>query len=171
MSALQHPCFVKQDSLSLSGDALIELIKAVHEKNLPFRFRAEGCSMSPFVKNGDIITISPLSKSSVGHGDIVAFVHPRTATPFVHRIIKKEDGFMRIRGDRSTIEDGLIPELNILGPVTRIERDGKNIHFGLGVEKYIIAMLSERNLLVGLLNILSGMRRAVNGIFCKGKHE
>ena len=47
----------KTEGLSLSGYVLIELMKAVLEKNVPFRFRGKGFSMSPFIRDGDVITI------------------------------------------------------------------------------------------------------------------
>jgi signal peptidase I len=151
----------------LSGEALIDLIKAVLEKEASFRFRAKGFSMSPFVKDGDIITIAPRQKSPVRRGDIVAFVHPLTGKPIVHRVIKKEGAFLRIRGDRLQAEDGLIPESNILGIITEIERAGRRIYLGLGFERYLIALLSERALLSGLMFKLANLRRAIRDLIKK----
>jgi hypothetical protein len=168
MADLHQPCPLKGKGLSLSGDALIELMKAVHAKNLPFRFHAEGFSMSPFLKDGDIITVSPLGESILCRGDIVAFVHPLTKKPVVHRIMLKEGGFLKIRGDSASSDDGLIPEANILGRVTTVERCGKKKYLGLGPEKYLIALLSDRSLLTGLLSKLSGIRNAVRSKFKRG---
>jgi signal peptidase I len=167
MSEHQRPELIKKDELPLSGEALIELITAVHEKGASFKFRAKGFSMSPFVKCGDIITISPTKKSAVGRGDIVAFVHPESGKPIVHRVIRKESAAFRIRGDSLHIDDGLIPESAILGKVAKIERDGQKVYLGLGVERYIIAFFSERSQLRSLISGLSGLRRLVRSGFKK----
>ena len=45
--------------LSLSGEALIELMRAVLARGLPFRFAARGFSMAPFIRDGDVISVSP----------------------------------------------------------------------------------------------------------------
>jgi hypothetical protein len=147
----QGPRPTNQDCPTISGEELIELMKAVHGKNAPFRFRAGGFSMNPFIKDGDIITISPQGQTPAGRGDIVAFLHPVTGKLLVHRIIGNDGSFMRLRGDNATIEDGLVPLPDILGKVIRVERDGEDVCLGLGIEKHIISKLSERSLLSGLL--------------------
>jgi signal peptidase I len=167
MTDLRRPCLSRQNCLSLSGEALIELIRAVHEKDSPFRFRAEGFSMSPFLKEGDIITIAPLRQSPVRRGDIVAFIHPNTEKPVVHRVVRKEGASLKIRGDNALNGDGFIPASSILGKVTRVERKGRKIYLGLGVERYIIALLSERSLLTGLMFRLSNIRRAIRNAIKK----
>jgi hypothetical protein len=43
--------------------------------------------------------------------------------------------------------DGLIPSANIQGYVTCVERDGKKIWWGSGPERYLIALMSQRDLL------------------------
>lgn len=53
---------IKEGGLSLSGKNLAELIQAVIAKGNPFRLKVKGFSMSPFIKDGDTITISPLSR-------------------------------------------------------------------------------------------------------------
>ncbi len=68
----------KGGELKLSGPDLIELLQAVLDKGVPFRFRAKGFSMTPFIKDGDVITIFPLEGSRPRLGDIVAFTHPVT---------------------------------------------------------------------------------------------
>ena len=171
MTDLQRPQLIKKEGITIPGAVLIELIKAVLEKNKSFRFRANGFSMSPFVKNGDIITISPLQNSPFRPGDIVAFFHPVTGKPFVHRVIWKKGSSLRIRGDSLLSDDGLIPESNIFGKVTKVERDGENIYLGLGIEKYLIALLSGKSLLRGLLHKLSHIRRIAKNAIKRLPHE
>jgi hypothetical protein len=161
MTDLNSPCLMKMEGMVLSGETVIELIKAVHEKNMPFRFRAGGFSMCPFIKDGDVITVSPRRNTPLGPGNIVAFVHPKAGGLIIHRIIEKQGTFFKIRGDSMQTDDGLIPDSSILGIVSRVERDGKNIYLGLGFEKYLISALSGKSLLAGLTNTLYRIRQSV----------
>jgi hypothetical protein len=134
--------------LPLSGTALAELMRAVLSKGVPFRFRAKGWSMSPFLRDGDVITISPLGGAVPGVGEVVAFVHREANKPVVHRIIARRGADCLIRGDNLPgAGDGLVPRGNILGRVARVDRDGRKVWLGLGPERFLIAFLSR----VGLL--------------------
>ncbi len=141
---------VTKENFYISGKDLTGLIKAVHEKGLPFRFRAGGFSMAPFVKDGDIITVIPKNTGRICCGDIVAFVHPVTERLVVHRVLSENGKDFIIRGDNTSSGDGPIPASNILGIVSRVERKGKAVSLGLGVEKRLIALLSEKSLLIRL---------------------
>ena len=74
---------------SLSGKALEEFLRAVLAKGASFRFEARGLSMHPFIKDQEVITISPVQRSRLYCGDVVAFCHPETGRLTVHRIVKK----------------------------------------------------------------------------------
>jgi phage repressor protein C with HTH and peptisase S24 domain len=95
--------------LSLSGAALTELLTAVLAKGKAFRFRARGWSMSPFVRDGDVITVSPLRGRRPETGAIVAFVHPGTGRVAVHRIVDAGPGGYLVRGDNTDSADGILP--------------------------------------------------------------
>ena len=142
---------VKRSELSLSGPALVQLLRAVLGKGAPARFRAKGFSMSPFIKNEDVVTISPLQHKRPGLGDIIAFVHPETEGLCIHRIVRKKDGIYVTKGDNISETDECVPRENILGFVTRVERDGKEVFLGLGPERFLIAFLGRRGLLLPLI--------------------
>ena len=61
---------------NISEVGLVEIIKAVFEKGFLLRFSAKGISMSPFIKDGDVITISQISNTKAQFGDIVAYIIP-----------------------------------------------------------------------------------------------
>ena len=82
--------------------------------------------MSPFIKDGDVLTISPLS-SSPGIGDVVAFIYPETGRLVIHREIGKKGGSYLIKGDNALETDGLVHKENIFGFVKRVERKGKKV--------------------------------------------
>jgi signal peptidase I len=117
----------KDGGISLSGNAVLALLSAVHEKGAGFRFRAPGISMYPTIRDGDIITLSPLNGIKPVTGDIVGFRHPDTGKLIVHRIIKISSDSFLAKGDNSRDTDGVTPILNILGVVTSVERNGTHL--------------------------------------------
>ncbi len=143
---------VKRGELALSGQALLDLTQAALAKGAQFRFCAKGLSMYPFIKDGDLITISPLSDAPLRPGDIVAFVRLRTGKLVVHRVIRRMGDFFFIKGDNNTPGDGeIVPRAKILGCVTKVERNGKEMLLGFGPERLLIAFLNRRSLLAKFL--------------------
>jgi signal peptidase I len=156
MADLPHtnPTFYKCEGgiLSLSGPALLDFLRAVLSKRVPFRFTARGFSMVPFIKDSDVITVSLCTANEIRFGDIVAFVNPCNERLAVHRVIGISKDAWLIKGDNTPEPDGLIPITGVLGCVTGVQRAGQRIQFGLGIERIIIAFLSRRGWLVSFLN-------------------
>jgi hypothetical protein len=142
---------VKGSELSLSGPALVQLLRAVLGKGVPARFRAKGFSMSPFIKNEDVVSLSPLKDASPSVGDVIAFVTQGTDKLRVHRVVGKKGDLWVTKGDNSSEADESVPIETILGFATRVERDGKEVFLGLGPERFLIAFLGGRGLLLPLL--------------------
>jgi signal peptidase I len=141
----------KNGELKLSGSDLVEMLRAVLDKGASLRFRAKGFSMSPFIKDNDIITVSPLTDVSIRSGDVAAFIHPEMKKLVIHRVVGKKGECFHIKGDNIPDTDEVIPVTNIMGRVTRVERNGKVISFGLGPERFLIAFLTRIGLLSHLL--------------------
>ncbi len=114
------------DEIPLSSAALIALLSAVHEKGADFRFRATGMSMYPTIRDGDIITVSPLLRVEPSAFDIVAFRHPANQKLIVHRIIALSPDSFLAKGDNSE-PDGTIPRSHLLGVITKVERNGSSL--------------------------------------------
>ena len=142
---------LKGSDLSLSGRALVELLRAVLRKGMPARFQAKGFSMSPFIRDKDVVTLSPLKGKRPGLGNIIAFVHPETGGLCIHRIVRQKDGIYVAKGDNISEADECVPTESILGFATRVERNGKQVFLFLGPERYLIAFLNRRGLLFPLL--------------------
>jgi hypothetical protein len=143
---------------SISGAALAELLRDVLRKGAPFTFRAGGFSMSPFIKDGDDITLFPLNGISPGLGDVVAFIHKGNGMPFIHRVVGKKGNAYLLKGDNATETDGFIPESDILGCVRMVERKGLRVFFGLGPERFLIAYLNRRGILLSSFLMLRKLR-------------
>jgi hypothetical protein len=135
---------VRGRELSLSGESLLGLLEAVLARGVPFRFLARGFSMSPLIRDGDILTVAPRGEARLRPGDTVAFINPLNGKPAVHRIIRLDREFIVVKGDNVAEPDGLISGKDILGVVTSVERGGKKVRFGLGVERRLIAFFSSR---------------------------
>jgi signal peptidase I len=138
--------------LSLPSRTLTELLINVLHRGAAFRFRAKGFSMSPFIKDSDVITVVSVSTYKPRFGDVVVFINPDTEKLIIHRVIGKRDNFhFFIKGDNPPTHTHLVPISQILGSVKRVERDGRRVALGLGPEKALIALLSRRHLLLPLL--------------------
>ena len=133
------------EELPISGAAMMELLGAVVDKDMPFRFRARGFSMSPFIKDSDVITVLPLT-AEPRLGEVVAFRHPVSQRLVVHRVVGAGSGIFRIRGDAVPQDDGLIPRNDILGRVAAVERNGKPVRLGMGPERALIAFVTRSGL-------------------------
>lgn len=131
-----------------TSEIRLELLKTVVEGGHQFRMRAPGFSMHPFIRNRDIITISPLPLKSPGPGDVVAFVRPDTGKLVVHRVVKRTGDLCLVKGDNCGDPDGFIPQISLLGIVTRIERHGRDVKAGLPYGRRLIALFSRSGLLM-----------------------
>jgi len=155
------------DEVCISSQDLLELLTSVLKKQASFRFKAKGWSMSPFIRDGDVITISHHPESVIGIGKPVAFVCSETRKLKVHRIIGRNNSRYLIKGDRLFNPDGLMPRENILGIVTKIERGGKSIIFGLGPERYMIAFLSRARVIFLILSVWKHIKIKMRCCACK----
>ena len=146
--------------LNLPSDVFTDLLRASLEKGSLIRFQATGWSMSPFIKDGDLLTILPFNEKAPRIGQVVAFIQPHDGNVLVHRIISKHRQSCLIKGDNTPgRHDGLIPIENILGFVEKINRKGRDVRFGLGVERIPISLLSRINFLVPILTFLKVFRQ------------
>ncbi len=147
--------------LPLSGPDLKGLLSAVLAKGAAFRFRAKGASMAPFIRDGDVVTVSPVPGTNLRPGDVAAFTNPQTDRLVIHRIVGTADGSFLIKGDSVREGDVLVPACQVHGRVTRVERKGRNLRLGLGSERILIAFLSRTGLLPILLAPVRGIYRLI----------
>jgi signal peptidase I len=154
--------------LALSGPALLELLRPVLARGLPFRFRAGGHSMLPFIQDGDLLSIRPQEKAHLRIGQVVAYIHPDRSRLVVHRVVGRSDGAFLLQGDNLPGQtDGLVPSEDILGRVVSVERRGQPVRLGLGPEGWGIALLSRAGWLrplVGFLARLAPRRPTVRSL-------
>ena len=148
------------EELALSGRDLGALLEAVVSRGAPFRFRAKGSSMTPFIRDGDIVTVSPIKDRPPRPGDVVAFARPGSRKLVVHRVVGRREAGWLIKGDSYMHAEGPIPRDHVLGRVTRVERGGRRVLVGLGPERLLIPWLSHHQRLFSALRAVwrSGRR-------------
>ena len=138
-----------------STSAHVELMRLVLGRGRTWRFRALGKSMTPFIRDGDDITLAPVSaEKDIGLGDVVAYIHrtPDGRQLVVHRVVGRRDSTYLIKADYALGHDpSSVRSGDIIGRVVRIERGEKRIEFGLGPERFVIAVLSRAGLLLPVL--------------------
>lgn len=110
--------------LTLGTPELAELIAAVHGKGAAVRFPARGHSMRPAIRDGDVITVSPLGRLTPRRGDVLAFRLPGQPRLLVHRVRTRRGGRLLLQGDGVGAPDGWVTAGDVLGIVTRVERGG-----------------------------------------------
>ncbi len=154
--------------LSLSGPALQEFLRAVLARGVPFRFRAGGTSMDPFIRDGDIVTIVPADARGPRIGDVVACCHPREGHLVIHRIVASMPGGMLIRGDANEAADGVVAVGQVLGVVSAIGRDGRRVMLGNGPERWILAHLSRAGLLRRIVALVRAATRRMHAALGRG---
>lgn len=118
---------MRRPAQNMSGEALVDLLEALREQGSGLCFSAGGQSMLPAIRDGDLVTVSTTGSAPIRRGTVVAFREPRSRRLMVHRIISVyRDGYL-VRGDNVRMPDGFITPGDILGAVTRVERNGRAI--------------------------------------------
>ncbi|NIN64701.1 MAG: hypothetical protein GTO63_08375 [Anaerolineae bacterium] len=153
-----QPVIRQNGELHPSRDELAELMRAVIGKGRLFRFQAKGTSMSPFIKDGDVLSLSAIPAHGPRVGNVVAALLEPDGRLVVHRIAAGSANRLTIVGDNSPDQDGYADETAILAKVVRIERNGRRVALGLGPERRLIAFLSRRGWLYPLLNWVRRLR-------------
>lgn len=87
------------------------------------QFQARGDSMDPLIRDRDYLHVEPCTE--IRTGDIVLVLAPRGLT--AHRVISQRDGMVVTRGDNAPAADDAVLREKVLGKVTAVIRDGKEV--------------------------------------------
>ena len=122
------------------GIELIDLSKEILGRGNNFRFQAQGGSMYPFIRDGDILEIAPVNGEEIRLGDVI-FCHVGERRMVVHRVIKKiiqnDKPTFLTKGDSNTDEGEKVYLEQVLGRVKAIERKGRKIRINEGLKRLI----------------------------------
>ena len=155
----------ESDSLQVSNKDIAGLLKTTCEKGIPFKFTANGASMSPFICNGDSLIIYPIfKKRKIKIGDIVAFITPSEGLLIIHRIIKVNGQYL-LKGDNVYHNDGYCEKKYIHGYVKKViiiekklpiyRKTIRKLFLFLNNFKKIIALLSRYKILTPVCRLFN----------------
>jgi signal peptidase I len=139
--------------LLLDGRACVDVMRSALGKNVSLRLQVKGFSMSPFIQDGDIITLSPLPEGRIGLGQSIAFMRSFDKKLVIHRLVricKRPQVRYVTKGDSADRSDCPISRADMLAFVLKVERGGRTILFGTGPERRVIACASRLNILWAL---------------------
>jgi hypothetical protein len=122
--------------LSLDRKHFEALSAQILRRGGALRFRAQGSSMRPFVRDGDLVEVRSIDQRRLRRGDVVLYVDD-DGRPFVHRVIEVErkDGrsIASTRGDAMRVNDGPIDAVQILGRVSAAKRGRQRLVLDRGL--------------------------------------
>ena len=119
-----------------------ELLRATVERGASLRTTVRGFSMSPFIKDGDALTVSPMGERDPRVGEVIAFVSPLNGRMAVHRVVSRTTSGWLLRGDNSLEADGVVGLEGMIGRVVRVERGGRDVRLGVRAGGSLIAGLN-----------------------------
>lgn len=104
-------------------DEALTLLNSMLAQGIAVRIRVVGRSMEPMIRSNDHVVIEPIT-GPIRIGQIVLFRHPQSAVACIHRVVWRERGCWRTKGDALKSLDPPVDSEQILGRVTAIEREG-----------------------------------------------
>lgn len=135
------------DVHTIANTDFAALMATILARGKPFRFRAAGFSMSPLIRDGDVLTIVPPQHKALQWGSVAAFLNPSSGKLAVHRVVAQRGGRYLLKGDNGRQPDGWVDPADVIGVVICVERDGKRVHFDEDWLRWLIAWFSRYNIL------------------------
>jgi hypothetical protein len=133
---------------------LPELAELLLARGTRVRMAVGGRSMAPRLRDNDIVTIEPLTGTSVHFGELVLFRNAGGAL-VLHRVLRRWRGHLQTGGDASIRLDRAVARERVLGRVCRIEKeDGSRIELERARERL-------RAIVIGVAKVVS------SGVFYK----
>ena len=122
--------------LRLDDKAFASLSAEILRRGDSFQFRAHGLSMTPFIRDGDLLTIAPVDAAELEIGD-VALYRTRRDRVVAHRVVGRtaEGGelLLETRGDARLASDGPVPAEGVLGRAVRVRRGRRSYRLDRGL--------------------------------------
>lgn len=90
------------------------------------QFQARGDSMDPLIRDHDYLKVEPCDAIEVD--SVVLVLADRGLT--AHRVVSIRNGMIVTRGDNAPAPDDPVPREKVLGKVTAVIRDGREMRVG-----------------------------------------
>jgi hypothetical protein len=89
------------------------------------RFSATGASMSPVIRDGDVVTIEPCTGERLRPGDVALYSTPRGLT--LHRVLRRRAALLTVRGDALDSQGEFVSASAVLGRLASVCRAGRRV--------------------------------------------
>lgn len=113
----------------VTNDAFGHLASELLAQGLRVRFTVSGTSMRPFLEEGDIVTLAPVTPADLKIGDI-ALVRRSPDSLTLHRLVRKMKGsqpLLVFKGDAVSESDEPVIPHQVIARVTEIQKAHKRI--------------------------------------------
>jgi signal peptidase I len=122
---------VGRGRLDANDAAFVDVVSDLLRRGHSVRFRANGGSMHPTIREGEAITVAPARPAGIKRGDVILYRVGRGVIAHrVARVAHQPDGGLVFipRGDASQGRDDPVKEAAILGRVVAVERGGRTLN-------------------------------------------
>ena len=129
--------------IGVDGAGLAELVSEFASRGMSVRFAVLGGSMSPWIRSGDVVTVTPVEVAGPPRsGTVAAFRLSESGALRVHRLRARTANGWVAQADRNRRPDGIIPESAIAGVVTAVERGGRRVYLPTGGTGLVLSRLT-----------------------------
>lgn len=128
---------------SLSIPAAKEMLFAVLAGGNRFRFTVHGVSMSPFIREGDTVELSPVGKLHKGR----IYLAEKKGRLLLHRAVAVKGNRVLLKGDNLPEPDGWFEKEGLLAVTVAVVHRQKRQKWGIERLPKTVAELSRRNFL------------------------
>ena len=130
MSTRRLVPFPNPESVSTPSATFLDISSGLLERGYRVRFRAEGWSMHPTIRDSEVITIASVAPSEIRKGDIILYRYRRGVV--AHRVVRIErearaTPMLVLRGDAADRCDAPVAPEQVLGQVLAVDRAGRRI--------------------------------------------
>ncbi len=139
----------KIEILNLKREDFASIAQEVLGRGRALRFTTKGTSMSPFIRNGDVVEVVPV-KGKINLGDIVLH-RSRHGNPIIHRVIRKNKESIITKGDSLSGFDQALLSRQVLGRVAVVEKNGWHVRLDrptIRLINILLATISPFSLLI-----------------------
>ena len=126
--------------LDLKREDFASVTQEVLGRGRALRFRAKGGSMSPFIRNGDVVEVAP-AEGNINLGDIILY-RSSNGNPVIHRVIQKRKENIITKGDSVPSSDQPLLSRQVLGRVVCIEKNGWHLRLDRRMGRFINVLLA-----------------------------
>ena len=110
--------------------------------------------MHPFLRNGEVLVVSPVDSPEVSLGDIVLYSDGGTLV--CHRVFRKRGASFETKGDAQLRPDALIKPEQLIGRVTAVQKGSRTIRLDNLRGRVLNLLVSRLSVVTATLYIIMG---------------